>query len=1033
LGETPRKLDFDRDVRHILAQNCYACHGFDEKERKAGLRLDEPAGAYAVLKSGKAAVVPGKPELSSLVERIRAKGPVQMPPPGSKKSLTPKQIEVLEQWVKQGGKYTEHWAFIPPKKPTLPSVQNLKWVRTPIDRFVLARLEKEGLKPSPEADRATLLRRLSLDLTGLPPTPAEVDAFIADRRNDAYERQVDRLLASPHYGERLALKWLDLARYADTHGYHIDSHRDMWRWRDWVIDAFNKNLPFNDFVVQQLAGDMLPNATLDQKIASGFNRNHPINFEGGAIPEEYHANYIFDRIDTTATTFMGLTMRCAQCHNHKYEPISQKDFYRFYAFFHNVPENGLDGTQGNARPFIRAPLPGQMEKLAEMDRRLAELETTIKERASSAGPRVAEWEKNASAQLDTASTLSNGLDGRFPLDEKAGRGVKNAAPGRPNAVLEGVAVWTTGRIGNALQFDGNLHVDIPGGDFERTDAFSYGAWVYPTSNGYMTVVSKMDDALGVRGWDMFLGDGKVFVHLIHQWDTDAVRLNTKAQIPQNQWSHLFATYDGSGKAAGVKIYINGRAAETDTTHDRLTGTIKTTRSARIGRRTPSAPFTGLIDEVRLYSRTLSSAEVAQLAGVETIRQHLTVPAESRTPAQTAEIAKYYLETVDPEYRRLTAEAADLRRRRNDFERDIPTTMVMEEMPTPRDTFILTRGEYDKKGEKVTAGVPALFSRRAGEVRNRLELAKWLTDPSHPLTSRVAVNRFWQMLFGVGIVKSAENFGTQGEMPSHPELLDWLSTEFVRINWDVKALLRTIVTSSTYRQSSRATPELYRRDPENRLLARGPRHRLQAEFVKDLAMTVSGLLNPAIGGPSVKPYHPAGLWEEMAFGGEFTAQKYVQDHGDKLYRRGMYTFWKRTCPPPSLQTFDAPEREFCVVRRSATNTPLQALVLMNDPTYVEASRKFAERILKEGSGDIASRIAFATKWALSRPPKLQEVQVLTAIYRKQFSRFRLDTKAAEALLSVGESPRDQSLDTAQLAAWTVIAQTILNLDETITKG
>lgn len=1027
------KVDFNRDVLPVLSENCFACHGFDANARKAGLRLDTPDGATAKLPSGNFAIVPGKPNESTLTLRVTTR---TMPPPNSGKKLTDAQIETLRRWVEQGAKYEQHWAFVPPQRPDIPTVRNKAWVLNPIDAFILARLEKEGRRPSPAADRVTLIRRLSLDLTGLPPTPAEVDAFLADKSPNAYEKVVDRLLASPRFGERMAVVWLDMARYADTHGFHIDSHRDMWKWREWVIGAFNRNLPYDQFIIEQLAGDLLPNPTLEQKIATGFNRNHPINFEGGAIPEEYHTAYIVDRIDTTATAFMGLTFRCAQCHDHKYDPFTMKDYYRFYAFFNNVPEQGLDGQKGNAAPFIKVPSHEQQEQLDAYARKIADLEGALRARAAEVAREQAQWEKTALAELNRSPATSVGLLAHYALDETSGEQVHDLRGKQPTGTVRGKADWQPGKFGGALRFDGNTHVDIGNaGNFERTEKFSYGAWVYPTSTEHMTVLSRLDDAANHRGWDLYLGDGKVFVHLIHQWEGNAIRVNTKQPIETNKWTHVFATYDGSSKAKGVKIYLNGKPAEVEVTHDKLSDTIQTPVALRLGRRSPGAPFKGMIDDVRIYHRELSAAEVQQLAGLETIRQILVTAPEKRSDEQRSALSKYYLENYDEPYKQLTVELADWKKKRDELDAAIPTTMVMQEMEKPRETFMLIRGEYDKKGEKVTAGTPeALPPMPKDAPPNRLGLAKWLVDPSHPLTARVAVNNFWQMIFGTGLVKTAENFGFQGERPSHPELLDWLAVTFREGGWDVKALLKLIVTSNTYKQSSRVTKELLEKDPENRLLARAPRFRLPAEFIRDQALFVSGLLVEKIGGPSVKPYQPAGLWEEMAFGGGFTAQKYEQDHGEALYRRSLYIFWKRTVPPPTMQTFDAPEREFCVVRRGTTNTPLQALVLMNETAFVEAARKFAERILTGSpSASPYDRIKYAYRLALSRLPKPAEVDVLMTVLNQQRGAFHKDPSSAMKLLSVGESPRNEKLDAVELAAWTTVANVIMNLDEMITKG
>jgi hypothetical protein len=834
-------VDFDRQVRPILSNACFQCHGPDEEVRESGLRLDIRDEALKAADSGQPAIVPGKPEASPLVTRIFSRrAGVMMPPPKSNKKLSEADKNVLREWIAQGAKYQTHWSFTAPLRPAVPTVKQNDWPRNPIDRFILARLEQEGLKPSAEADRATLIRRLSFDLTGLPPTPAELDAFLQDDRPNAYERVVDRLLASTHYGERMALDWLDASRFADTHGFHIDSARDMTRWREWVIDAFNQNVPFDRFTVEQIAGDLLPNATLSQKIASGFNRNHMITYEGGAIPEEYLTAYIVDRVNTTGTVWLGLTVGCTQCHDHKFDPMTQKEFYQLYAFFNNVPEQGLDGRSGNAAPSIPAPSAEQQRALDRLAAAIREVETKLR----------APWPEADRAQ--------------------------------------------------------------------------------------------------------------------EAWERDS-----------------------------------------------------------------AAHATGVSSSIRKGGRP------------EAVTKALRIDAAKRTEPERAAVRDYFLADVWPESRRLGAKLAALRKEEAALRKDVPTAMVMEEMAKPRDSFMLIRGQYDKRGEKVAPGVPAFLPPLPrGKTANRLALAQWLVDPSHPLVARVTVNRFWQSLFGTGIVKTAEDFGSQGEAPSHPELLDWLAVEFIRPvdgetpAWDVKALIRLIVTSATYRQSSVVTPERLAKDPENRLLARGPRVRLQAEFIRDQALAVSGLLDRRVGGSSVSPYQPAGLWEELMAredGANFTAQTYVQSHGRDLYRRTMYTFWKRTSPPPSLMTFDAPDRETCTVRRSRTNTPLQALVLLNDPTYVEASRKLAERMMEQGGGSPEARIAFAFRLATARKPSPEEVQVIKRIFDAELAVYRKDRAAALKLLAVGESARNSRLDPAELAAWSTVAGVILNLDETVTKG
>lgn len=1036
----PVPIDFDRDVRPILADNCFSCHGFDANKRVAGLRLDTAAGAFAKLASGKQAIVPGKPEESELLKRIllpESHG-LHMPPISTKKVLTTAQVGILRRWIAQGAVYKKHWAFETPVRPTVPTVKNGKWVRNSVDAFVLSRLEKEGLKPSPEADKRTLIRRLTLDLTGLPPTPQEVEAFVKDTSPNAYEKVVDRLMASPHYGERMALPWLDLSRYADTHGYHIDSLRDMYRWRDWVIDAYNANMPYDEFLTEQIAGDLLPKATLSQKIATGFNRNHPINYEGGAVPEEYAAVYVHDRVDTTSTAILGLTTRCGQCHDHKYDPISQKDYYRFFAFFNNNPENGLDGQNGNAAPFIKAPNTEQASKLTALDSQVTTLTKRLAERADAQSTGLADWEKKGASAVDALPAVSDGLVARYPLAETSGESVNSTVPGNAVGTVKGKAEWAAGKFGaNTLKFDGNTYVDLGRTlDVDKEDHFSYGAWINPADNGHMTVVSRMNDATGIRGWDLFLGDNRVYVHLIHEWEKDAIRINSKQGIPANQWTHVFVTYDGSGKAKGLRLYINGNPVEQEVTHDSLQGTLQVDTPTHIGRRNPSGTFKGQIGDVRFYNRTLSPTDVALLANVEPVRAALSTIPEKRTAEQKEALGNLYLRATDPVYRLISDEKAEAQKRRNDFERGIPTVMVMQEMEKPRETHILIRGQYDKKGAVVTPGIPEIFGTLdAKEPPNRLSLAHWLTNPKNPLVSRVAVNRYWQMFFGMGLVRTPENFGTQGSPPTHPELLDWLATEYIRTKWNTKAFVRMLVTSSTYRQSSKLTPELRAKDPENILLARAPRIRLTAEFIRDQALAVSGLLVQKVGGPSVLPYHPEGLWEELSINPDgFSAQRYVQDHGEKLYHRSLYIFWKRTVPPPSMLTFDAPEREFCIVRRPATNTPLQALILMNDPTYTEASRKFAERILKEPAKTTTDRqrIDWAFRIVLSRPANEREAKTLLNLLNAERAIYRKDHHAAHALLKVGEFPRDTTLNAEEAAAWTIVSTVLLNIDQTVTR-
>jgi hypothetical protein len=826
----------------------------------------------------------------------------------------------------------------------------------------------------------------------------------------------------------MALQWLDLSRYADTHGYHIDSHRDMWRWRDWVIESFNSNLSYDKFLLYQLAGDLLPNPTLNQKIATGFSRNHPINFEGGAIPEEYQTAYVNDRVDCFSTAILGMSLRCGQCHNHKYDPFTQKEYYQLFAYFNNIQEIGLDGTRGNAVPFLKSPTEDQAKRLAEYTQKVKEASAELQKRTETATQNFTVWERETAPRLARTPFNTTALASYFDMDDaKALKGTVN-----------GNVKWEAGKVGLAVNLDGKSYIDCGKGvGFERTDAVSYGAWVRPAGNEAMVPMARMDNATQTRGWDIYLADGRVYVHLIHAWDTNAIRINSRDVVVRpNEWSHIMVTYDGSSKAKGITVYVNGKPVETTTTHDSLTETIVTNTPMLIGCRQFSGYFRGLVDEVRFYQRVLNAEEIAQMVTTDAVRPTLAIPTEKRTAEQKKALLTFYMENYDEAYKAQNAEYKTWEKRRADLDMAIPTTMVMQENAPGkmRQTAILIRGEYDKPSEKVTTGTPSFLPPLpANAPPNRLGLAEWLIQPKHPLTSRVAINHFWQMIFGTGIVKTAEDFGFQGERPSHPELLNWLSAEFMDSGWDVKRIMRLLVTSSAYRQASHVSKSLLQKDPENRLLARGSRYRLAGEFIRDMALTTSGLINAQIGGASVRPYHPVGLWEDIAFGGEFSAQTYVQDHGEALYRRGMYTFWKRTCPPPTLATFDAPEREFCIVRRSVTNTPLQALILMNDPTFVEASRKLAERLLTQGGATPTQRIQTAYRLLLSRYATQKEIQILQKALNDQRTIFKRDPKAAEKLLMVGESKLNEKLEKTEWAAWTMLASLLLNLDETLTRG
>ncbi len=984
-------VEFNRDIRPILSDHCYTCHGPDQANRKTKLRFDTEDGAKQDL-GGRFAIVPGDPAKSEMLSRISAgNSPRRMPPAYASPALSDHDIDLIRRWITQGAKWEKHWSLIPPRRPDSPQVSNPAWVRNPIDAFVLARLDREGLKPSPEADKATLIRRVTFDLTGLPPTPAEIDAFLADNSPTAYEKVVDRLLASPRYGEKMAYRWLDLARYADTNGYQTDGERFMWRWRDWVINAFNRNMPFNEFTIEQLAGDMLPNATLDQRIASGFNRNHRGNGEGGIVPAEYAVEYVVDRVDTTSTVWMGLTVGCARCHDHKYDPIKQKDFYSLYAYFDNIPERGNAEKYGNSPPVIKAPTTDQQTKLSALDSEIKKAEQTFSAAQRKSVRDEQKWEKH----IDAAAQW-------FPPRQLAA----SDSPGR------------------TAQFDGKFFITVGDkAEFGFLDKFTVSAWVNASApNG--AIVGRGKDLPEATGYNLLLSNGHVQFDLVQRWLDDGLRVETEESLPLNTWHHVAATYDGSRLADGVKIYIDGAAQKLKINLDAMNQDFRTKEPLRIGSGAgPDNRFHGAIDEVRLYKTDLPPATIAVLATPEPLRDLAAIRPAKRTPAQRDKLHLAWLDSYSPEpVRSSWAALQQAHEDRDKFYDSIQTVMVMQELPGQRETHLLIRGSYDRPGPKVERAVPAILPPLpAGAPNNRLGLAQWIVDPGNPLTARVTVNRYWQSYFGTGIVKTVEDFGSQGEWPSHPELLDWLATEFIRTGWNIKAMQKTIVMSATYRQSSAASAELVARDPENRLLARGPRFRLSAQEVRDQALAVSGLLVEKIGGPSVKPYQPAGLWKELSGGAD-----YQQDHGPAEYRRSLYTFWKRAAPPPMMMNFDSSGREMCMARETRTNTPLQALDLMNDRTFVEASRVLAARMMREGG------IPYGFRLVTGRKPSEKELAVLMRGYDYYRTRFEADPAAALKLVSEGDAPRDPSLDVPQLAAYTNIASLMLNLDEAVTK-
>ena len=910
----------------------------------------------------------------------------------------------------------DHWAYQPPSRPALPGVALDAWPRNAIDYFTRARMELNDLQPTDEANKRTLIRRVTFDITGLPPTRKEVDAFLADTRPRAFHRLVDRLLASPRYGERMASMWLDLARYADTHGYHMDAHRDMWRWRDWVIDAYNCNMPFDQFTIEQLAGDLLPNVTLSQRIATGFNRNNMVNFENGIIAEEFRSEYVIDRVVTTSTAWLGQTMTCARCHDHKYDPFTQRDFYRFYAFFNNVPENGVDGDKGNAVPFIKAPTPLQAAELKRLGSRTLSLEAAMQDRFESVDEDVRAWavrkNKGDTRKLTAKPVLHMDLD---------------QAP--PNSGT----IKVPGPVGSALLFRRDVAIDA--GDhakFERNDPFAISLWVFPTTTDKMVVLSRGNANGTDRGYSLQLDDLKLRMQIIGD-DGTSLQFESKAPLDKRKWQHIAVSYDGSGKAVGITLFLSGKRLDATTIADEPQEKSRGNHSFWIGDQHRENSFRGMLDELRVYAGPLTAAEVEVLAGGDPIADILAKKIEERTAADREQLTRYYLKHVDTDYRRLDRDLASVNQQMKAVMAKVPTTMVMQELAETRATHVLVRGRYDQLGDLVTAGVPKVLPPLGvdGDA-DRLDLARWLVQPDHPLTARVAVNHLWQQFFGKGLVRTPDDFGTRGEPPTHPALLDWLATEFAR-DWDMKGLVKLMVTSATYRQSSHVTVELLDRDPENRWLARASSLRLPAEMIRDNALVISGLLVEQTGGPSVFPYQPPRLWEELSYNAnDFTAQVFRQSRGQDLYRRSLYTFWKRSVPSPTLAAFDAQSREVCVAKRPRTNTVEQALVLMNDVTFVEAARAFAERVLREAA-TTDERFVVMFQSAASRDPSQKELKTLSGLMRDLLAEYEHNSELAEQLVSAGESRRSEDLNTTELAAWTAIANVILSLDEVTSRN
>lgn len=1026
------KLTYNRDIRPILAENCFACHGPDSAARKANLRLDRREDAVDAK-----AISPGKLGESELLRRIFSTNPDElMPPANSHKELKPEQKERLKTWVLAGAEYEPHWSLIAPRRPELPAVKQDSWVRNPIDRFVLARLETEGLSPAPEADKRTLARRVSLDLTGLPPAPELVEAFVADQSPNAYEKLVDKLLESPAWGEHRGRYWLDVARYADTHGIHFDNYREIWAYRNWVIDAFNRNLPFDQFTIEQLAGDLLPDASLDQKIASGFNRCNITTNEGGIIDEEYAVLYARDRTETVSTVWLGLTLGCAVCHDHKFDPFTQKDFYSLSAFFNNTTQAVRDGNIKDTPPVLQVPQPEDRPRWQQLQTELAAARQAVEDRKQQARGDFDAWLAKATPEILNQSVPTNGLALHAKFAEGQGKSAKVQLDGNDiDVALSDNIAWQSGAPGGAaLQPQGNACEFADFGDFEKDQPFTCSAWIKaPPADTSGAIASRMDNVNDYRGWDFWIQRRQIGMHISSKWSDDALKVVGKPQIKPNEWVHVAVTYDGSAKASGVKIYYDGQPQQTLVEVDKLQSSIKAMVPFKVGQRNTSEPLTGVaISDLRIYKRALDAGEVESVARASRFAAIIAKPADQRTDAEKNEVYPWWLASFDVPYREKTAALAKLTQEEGDIKSRGTIAHVMHEKSEEAKAYILARGEYDKRGEPVKPITPvALPPLAADTAHNRLGFAQWLLAPSHPLTARVTVNRCWQELFGTGLVRTSGDFGVTGELPSHPELLDWLAIEFRERNWDVKQFYKLLVTSATYRQSARTTPEKLERDPFNRLLSRGSRFRMDAEMIRDCALAASGLLVPRLGGPSVKPYQPDGVWEAVAMN-ESNTKIYRRDAGENLYRRSMYWFWKRSAPPASMEIFNAPAREMCTVRRERTDTPLQALVTLNDPQFVEAARVLAQKALKDGGATDDAKIGFITARLIARPLKAEELKVVKDSLVELSAYYRDRADDANQLLTFGDYPADEKLPPDQLAAWTMLVNELMNLDEVLNK-
>jgi len=1114
-------LDFNQDVQPILASNCFSCHGPDPEMRKAGLRLDLEESAFKKRPGHPDAIVPGHPEQSELVKRIESRDPHHLMPQnaqGEAKPMKPADIAILKEWIREGAVYRPHWAFDKPIRPPLPAIaQNDAWIRNPIDAFVLARLNKEGLHPSPEAGKETLIRRVTLDLTGLLPAPAEVRAFVNDKSPQAYERLVDSLLARPAFGEERARYWLDYARYADTYGLHYDNSRDIWPWRDYLIRSFNSNKPFDQFAMEQIAGDLMPAKNLDPLIASGYVRLGVSSNEGGTIPEELRVNIARERTEAYGATFMGLTVGCAVCHDHKYDPTTQKDFYALSAFFNNIEEKPFNDDRPVWTPVARIPRTQNQEAYNGVWAMRTDLAEHLRQMRLQQRALIEQWLASRKSLAQPVSTDKLAL--RLRLDEGGGDELKNSAPLPQTASFPigkskpqwGETTWSW----PDFRMDTSTRIVLgQTGDYEATQAFSSGGWFmlrsapnYTLDNAAGALLSKMDSTQHNRGWDLSVSKGVVSVELVNEGAKDlaphkvekekqpkpkpikeafqfptpsdltpkdlaankpkekkeapkkkeppkpsskppapkppedttplvAIRVSTADPLPlDGHWKHIFFTYDGSGKASGVMIYINGAPVATKVIADTLAqSTIRTSAPMQLGWRSPDTnPSRDTrYQDIRLYSRALTADEARRLPFEDYVAEVTSEPIANWNADELHTVSDFYFNNVDPTAKSIATQISQLDAQLEELSEGGDLTLVSWEKPSLAYADVLTRGVYSARAERVEANTPHYLPPLPSiEPHNRVALAKWTVSADNPLTARVTVNRMWNEAFGAGLVETTEDFGIMGQRPSHPELLDWLAVEFRESGWNIKHMYKLMVMSAAYRQSAKSTSEQLAKDPRNLLLAHGPRFRMDAEMLRDVALESGGLLVNKIGGPSVKPYQPPNVWEQVSYPASDTVN-YVQEHDDALYRRSLYTYWKRMATMPDMDAFDAPMRDVVCTRRQRTDTPLQALATMNDVQWIEAARALAERVIKEAGKQPVQRIDLMGEILLAHDPPPRMATVLEASLAQMEKHYSADPKAAHDLVGVGEKKSDATIPAPELAAWTMIASEMLNLDETINK-